>query len=79
MSVVLTSWWTKMLTDDVPAQCGCIIAAKRCIWCQRLMPTMEVLAEVMEESGKGITVATVDCTVHKNLCTNRFPIRVRTD
>lgn len=42
------------------------------------MPTLEVLAEVMEESGKGITVGTVDCTVYKTLCTNRFNIRVRT-
>lgn len=40
------------------------------------MPTLEVLAEVMEESGKGISIATVDCTVFKNLCTSRFNIRV---
>lgn len=40
------------------------------------MPTLEVLAEVMEESGKGISIATVDCTVFKQLCTNRFNIRV---
>lgn len=48
-----------------------------CSWCQRLMPTLEVLAEVMEESdrGKAISIATVDCTVHKNLCTKRFAIR----
>eukprot|EP00752_Nemacystus_decipiens_P004113 g3763.t1 len=46
-----------------------------CSWCQRLMPTLEVLAEVMQESGRGISVATVDCTVFKQLCTNRFNIR----
>ena len=40
------------------------------------MPALEVLAEVMEESGKGISIATVDCTVFKQLCTNRFNIRV---
>lgn len=49
----------------------------RCGWCQRLMPTLEVLAELMEESGQGVSVATVDCTVEKKLCTDRFSIRVR--
>lgn len=43
------------------------------------MPTIEVLAEVMEENGSGITVATVDCTVHKALCTDRYNIRVCDD
>lgn len=41
------------------------------------MPTLEVLAELMEESGQGVSVATVDCTVEKKLCTDRFSIRVR--
>ncbi|CAN0455371.1 unnamed protein product, partial [Hapterophycus canaliculatus] len=35
------------------------------------MPTLEVLAELMEESGQGVSVATVDCTVEKKLCTDR--------
>ncbi|CAM9930698.1 unnamed protein product [Scytosiphon promiscuus] len=46
-----------------------------CGWCKRLMPTLEVLAELMEESGQGVSVATVDCTVEKKLCTDRFSIR----
>lgn len=41
------------------------------------MPTLEVLAEVLEESQRGITVGTVDCTTQQNLCTKRFPVRVR--
>ncbi|CAB1097956.1 unnamed protein product [Ectocarpus sp. CCAP 1310/34] len=45
-----------------------------CGWCQRLMPTLEVLAEVLEESQRGITVGTVDCTTQQNLCTKRFSV-----
>lgn len=50
----------------------------RCIWCQRLLPTIEVLAEALGkgESEPEITVATVDCTVEKELCTQVFNIRV---
>lgn len=40
------------------------------------MPTIEVLAEVMEENGSGMSVATVDCTVYKSLCTDRHNVRV---
>lgn len=43
----------------------------RCSYCQRLAPTIEVLAESMtskENVDKGITVATVDCTKEVNLC-----------
>lgn len=50
----------------------------RCIWCQRLLPTIEALAEVLDQEDEEpeITVATVDCTVETNLCTNVFGIRV---
>ncbi|CAN0000433.1 unnamed protein product [Ascophyllum nodosum] len=37
------------------------------------MPTLETLAEVMDE--KNIAVATVDCTVEKTLCNQGFSIR----
>lgn len=50
----------------------------RCIWCQRLLPTIEALAEALErdENKREITVGTVDCTQEKRLCTEVFNIRV---
>lgn len=45
-----------------------------CSWCRRLMPTLESLAETLED--KDIAVATVDCTVESNLCgSERFRIQ----
>ncbi|CAM9113409.1 unnamed protein product [Discosporangium mesarthrocarpum] len=45
-----------------------------CIWCQRLMPTIEALAEEVEESEMGISVATVDCKTEQRLC-ERFSVK----
>lgn len=49
----------------------------RCVWCQRLMPTLEALAEALSDTS--IAVGTVDCTVEKDLCgKEKFGIRVST-
>lgn len=39
-----------------------------CMWCQRLHPTWEKLAELIEEEGMPVGVASVDCVKHIDIC-----------
>lgn len=41
---------------------------KRCGHCQRLAPTWEQLAEMLNEDDSNILIAKVDCTIEKELC-----------
>ena len=41
----------------------------RCIWCQRLEPTWEAMAEEVDASDDlEVDVAKVDCVANRNLC-----------
>lgn len=42
----------------------------RCGHCQRLAPTWEQLAEMLNEDDGNIRIAKVDCTVDKEICSN---------
>jgi protein disulfide-isomerase-like protein len=39
-----------------------------CIWCQRLHPVWEALAEEMEKEQLPVSVITVDCVENRDLC-----------
>ena len=40
----------------------------RCGHCKTLAPNYETAADVLKEAGSSITLAEVDCTVHRPLC-----------
>lgn len=42
-----------------------------CIWCQRLEPVWEALAERVEADGIPVSVIKVDCVANHNLCMNQ--------
>eukprot|EP01039_Chlorochromonas_danica_P007538 gene7538-8336_t len=39
-----------------------------CVWCQRLHPVWEALAEKVEADHLPVSIVTVDCTTNKELC-----------
>lgn len=39
-----------------------------CMWCQRLHPTWEKLAETVEEEGMPVGIASIDCVKHIDIC-----------
>jgi thiol-disulfide isomerase/thioredoxin len=39
-----------------------------CMWCQRLHPTWEKLAELVEGDGMPVGIASVDCVKHIDIC-----------
>ena len=39
-----------------------------CVWCQRLEPVWEALAEKVEIEGLPVSVVKVDCVANQNLC-----------
>ena len=48
-----------------------------CLWCQRLEPVWEALAEKVEEEELPVSIVRVDCIANKDLCI-KLKIQVRT-
>lgn len=59
------------LPKDVLYKCSLTFVNSRCGHCQRLEPTWEQLAEMLNEDDGNVRIAKVDCTVDSKVCSDQ--------